>query len=154
MRIWKHLVWIFALPLPMMGQASSVLTPGKRQEVLDQARQFLVEKKADVPADAPNPFQREAEAAAPVVPSGVQVQPAGPRSDREKLAAIAEGIVPTGIVKIGGEPTLIFGQKKVKAGNFLTITFEGNEYTLQITAIDRTSFTLRLNNEEYTRPIK
>ena len=34
------------------------------------------------------------------------------------------------------------------------ITFEGNQYTLEITSIDRTNFTLRLNREEFTRTIK
>jgi hypothetical protein len=48
----------------------------------------------------------------------------------------------------------VFGQKRVKAGGFLTITFEGNEYTLEIASIERPNFTLRLNREEFTRPIK
>jgi len=49
---------------------------------------------------------------------------------------------------------LVFGQKRVKAGGLLTITFEGNEYTLEIVSIAPPNFTLRLNREEFTRPIK
>jgi hypothetical protein len=80
--------------------------------------------------------------------------PAGPRSDREILAAIAVNLRPSGNFVLGGQQTLIFGQKRVKAGMPLTINFEGTEYTLEITAIDRANFTLRLNREEITRPIK
>ena len=34
------------------------------------------------------------------------------------------------------------------------ITFEGTEYTVEVTAIENNNFTLRLNREEFTRPIK
>ena len=77
-----------------------------------------------------------------------------PRSEREILQAIATSLKPSGNFILSGQPTLVFGQKRVKAGGLLTITFEGTEYTLEITAIERTSFTLRLNREEFTRPIK
>jgi hypothetical protein len=70
------------------------------------------------------------------------------------LQAIGASLKPSGSVTLGGEPTLIFGEKRVKAGGFLTITFEGSEYTLEIVSIDRPNFTLRLNREEFTRPIK
>jgi hypothetical protein len=78
----------------------------------------------------------------------------GPRNDRDVLNAIAAELKPTGFFVIGGKETLIFGQKRVKAGTPMTINFEGIEYTIEITAIDRTSFTLRLNREELSRPIK
>jgi ribosomal 50S subunit-recycling heat shock protein len=77
-----------------------------------------------------------------------------PKTDRDIVRAIASSLKPTGNFILAGQPTLVFGQKRVKAGSLLTITFEGTEYTLEITAIERTSFTLRLNREEFTRPIK
>ena len=77
-----------------------------------------------------------------------------PKTDRDILQAIAASLKPTGNFVLSGQPTLVFGQKRVKAGGLVTITFEGTEYTLEITAIERTSFTLRLNREEFTRPIK
>ena len=90
------------------------------------------------------------------IPGAVVAQGPAPvvRSERQILQAIATSLKPTGNFIVSGEHTLIFGQKRVKAGGFLTITFEGTEYTLEITAIERTSFTLRLNREEFTRPIK
>jgi hypothetical protein len=80
--------------------------------------------------------------------------PTGPRTDRDLLQAIAQSLKPGGYIVIGGQPSLSFGQKRVKAGNTLTITFEGNQYTLEVVNIDRTTFTLRLNREEFTRTIK
>jgi hypothetical protein len=80
--------------------------------------------------------------------------PTGPRGDRELLEAIAKSLKPSGYIVLGGQASLSFGQKRVKAGGILTITFEGSQYTLEITSIDRTNFTLRLNREEFTRTIK
>jgi len=72
----------------------------------------------------------------------------------ELLQAIATSLKPSGYIVLGGQPSISFGQKRVKAGGVLTITFEGNQYTLEIVSIDRTNFTLRLNREEFTRTIK
>jgi hypothetical protein len=80
--------------------------------------------------------------------------PTGPRGDRELVEAIAKSLKPSGYIVLGGQASLSFGQKRVKAGGILTITFEGSQYTLEITSIDRTNFTLRLNREEFTRTIK
>ena len=55
---------------------------------------------------------------------------------------------------MGSERLLMFGKKKLKAGDHLTVNFEGQDYTLELVAIDRTNFTLRLSHEEITRPIK
>jgi len=87
-------------------------------------------------------------------PAASEAPKAGPRSDHEILEAIGAQLKPTGNFNLNGQQTLIFGQKRVKAGMPMTINFEGTEYTIEITAIDRTSFTLRLNREELTRPIK
>lgn len=75
-------------------------------------------------------------------------------SDRDKLMNIAAAITPSGIITVGGTDILLFGQKKLKAGDFISIQFEGSTYSLQVRAIERTSYTLRFNQEEITRPIK
>ena len=55
---------------------------------------------------------------------------------------------------LNGEPVLLFREKKLKVGDSLTITFEGTTYVVVITAMDRSSFKIRFNREEITRPIK
>ncbi len=87
-------------------------------------------------------------------PNTVTTVQTGPRSGRDLLQAIGVSLKPSGFFVLGGEPTLVFGQKRVKAGGLLTITFEGSEYTLEIVSINQPNFTLRLNREEFTRPIK
>ena len=139
-------------------EAVVVASPVKRQEALDKAKKMLAAR--DVAPVTLDPFHsekfQETLAGLNRVPGVVVSGPvaASPRTEREILQAIATSLKPTGNFMMGGEHTLVFGQKRVKAGGVLTITFEGTEYTLEIAAIERTSFTLRLNREEFTRPIK
>lgn len=149
-----------------------VIAPAKRAESLEQARTMLAAKDVSAPQNLRNPFNSEAfataagaaVAAGPAGGStaagagnpaaGAVTRPAGPRSARELVAAIGEGLKPSGFLTLRGTPTLLFGQKRVKAGDAMTITFEGTEYTVVITAIKAPNFTIRLNNDEFTRPIK
>ncbi len=148
---------------------SAVAVPNKRHESLQSAKSLLALQAVVLPADLANPFNPPAfaeitgtgHASAASTSTGAAgttestaAKPAGPRTERDILREIAAGLKPSGFFVLGGEPTLVFGQKRVKAGGHLTITFEGAEYTLEITAIDRPNFTLRLNREEFTRPIK
>ncbi len=140
-----------------------VASPTMRQEALDKAKKLLAPR--EIPAAAADPFHSESfaellkgagrapDAGTSTVRTDVS-KPTGPRSGRDQLQAIAAGLKPSGFIVLGGEPTLLFGQKRVKAGGSVTITFEGSEYTVEITSIDRPNFTLRLNREEFTRPIK
>jgi hypothetical protein len=145
---------------------SAVALPTKRHEMLESAKSLLATQPVSLPTDLANPFNPPAFAvvtgtarsAATTGSAGTgespAAKPSGPRTERDILREIATGLKPSGFFVLGGEPTLVFGQKRVKAGGHLTITFEGAEYTLEITAIDRPNFTLRLNREEFTRPIK
>jgi hypothetical protein len=146
----------FALVVALVGfvtaaTANTVGNPAKRTETLEKAKELLTEK---TPAISPkNPFNPEGFGEGQEVAT-VAVTSTGPRSTRELLQAIGASLKPSGFFVLGGEPTLVFGQKRVKAGGLLTITFEGSEHTLEIVSIDRPNFTLRLNREEFTRPIK
>ncbi len=85
----------------------------------------------------------------------VQAAPAAPRyNDLQVLEAIAPKVRPTGSVQIGGLDYLLFGQKRLKVGEMLTITYEGSVYLIEITSIERNNFRIRLNSEELVRPIK
>ncbi len=148
-------------------EVGDVLSPTKRQEAVDQAKSLLAPREAPPPPS--DPFHPaafyELIAASGRVPGATTAvsdnlgtnrttTAQGPRSPRDLLQAIAAGLKPSGFFVLGGQPTLVFGQKRVKAGGFMTITFEGADYTVEIASIDRPNFTLRLNREEFTRPIK
>ena len=136
----------------------AILSPTARKESLARAEALLSNKPLGLPLGATDPFHSQAFAiASGNVPQPVDTGPAkpvGPKSDHDILAGIAAGLKPNGIFVIGGEEVLLFGEKRVKAGSTLTINFEGASYTVEIAAVTHTSFTLRLNREEYTRPIK
>lgn len=78
---------------------------------------------------------------------------AKPTSDTDLLELIAQRVVPSGTVTLNGEPLLIFGQKRLRVGDRLTVTYDGRDYTIELTAIQRFTFTLRLNRAEITRRI-
>lgn len=147
---------VFSLPVVLSIQAQVVSKPDVRQSMLNSADAMLAIKQPSLPLDAVDPFNSAAfsEAMGLTRPAASEAPRAGPRGDREVLEAISAQLKPTGNFNLNGQQTLIFGQKRVKAGMPMTINFEGIEYTIEITAIDRTSFTLRLNREELTRPIK
>jgi hypothetical protein len=80
--------------------------------------------------------------------------PAKSFGDREILTALAAKVLPKGTLSMGSESLLIFGKKNLRAGDRLTVSYEGQDYNLELVSFDRTNFTLRLNKEEITRPIK
>ena len=138
-----------------VGQ-ETVLSPAKRQATLDLANRLLAAREspaAALPADLVDPFNPVGFGAAPA--SGHQPGEAAhaKASDSEILQEIASRVTPSGMVEFGGQPLLLFREKKLKVGDSLTITFEGTDYVVVITAIDQTSFKIRLNSEEITRPI-
>ncbi len=165
MSIRRESFLLSALALACLGlavrAADDVSQPAKRTDVITQAKALVGPKDAGViPKD---PFHSEAFGEALAAGSGRGASPdvgqpvrpvQGPRSNRDVLQAIAASLKPSGFFVLGGEPTLVFGQKRVKAGGTLSIRFEDTDYTLEIVSIERPNFTLRLNREEFTRPIK
>lgn len=146
------------------AQVSPAIAPPKRAEILAAAGKLLAAQDPAAPAGLKDPFH-SADFLEAVGATGVAgpvtggqaagtTRPAGPRGQAELLAALAEALRPSGYIVRGGVASIAFGQKRVKAGDTLTINFEGADYTLEITALDRTHFTLRLGNEEFTRPIR
>ena len=80
--------------------------------------------------------------------------PAAPQTDRDVLAAVAAKIPTTGSIILGGKPLLVSGTNRIEAGSRFTVVYNGQEYELELVAIDRTTFTVRYKGEEFTRTIK
>ncbi|PTX91735.1 hypothetical protein [Opitutus sp. ER46] len=94
-------------------------------------------------------------AAAPDASAGAQpAAPALPQTDRDLLAAVAAKIPTTGTIIMGGRPLLISGTNRIEVGSLFTVVYSGQEYELELVAVDRTTFTVRYKGEEFTRPIK
>lgn len=157
--------WVMSAAATTAATVEPIVPPAKRTAVLEQARDLLAQKTP--PARVANPFFTEAftevltgarntDAGAAGAPGDAAARPeaAGSRNGRDLLPSIAQSLKPSGYFVFGGVPHLSFGQKRVKPGGLLTINYEGKDYTLEVVSIDRTHFTLRLNREEFTRPIK
>ena len=74
--------------------------------------------------------------------------------DRELLRFLAHQLVPIGTLQISGTPSLVIGSKRFEVGTRFTVTFQEQDYDLLLVALDRSTFTLRYRNEDYTRPIR
>lgn len=145
-----------------LAAAANISGPEKRRTAVELAgRLAVVETPSPVPPALPVPFsppgfeltdaqERAAKAAAGKANAAPRLV-----SDRETLEEIAAKIPPTGTIFLpNGEARLMFGTKPVKIGDRFTLPLNGQTYDLELVNIDRTTFTLRLNREEITRPVK
>lgn len=145
--------------------ASDIANPDKRRATVELATRLAQANEVKpLPAELALPFsppgfeQTDAEERANAMAAASRTaQQVAPKtsSDREILERIATKVVPSGTIFLGGEPTLIFGKKPVKIGTHFTVrSSDGQDYDLELVSIGSTTFTLRLNREEITRPIK
>ncbi len=81
-------------------------------------------------------------------------QAARPQGEREILESLAAKLPTKGTMIMGGEPLLILTGGRVKVGDKFTVAFNGQDYELELVAIERTTFTLRYHGEEIVRSIK
>jgi hypothetical protein len=115
-----------------------------------------VQTPEPLPDALPHPFNPSAFGRPSSREVSHETTPTAPKAtgDHEILNEIARRVTPSGTFSIGGVRYLQFSKKRLKVGDSLTVTHEGQDYVLELTAIDATNFTLRLNREEITRPIK
>lgn len=151
------LVFIVVIPLSAVAQsASDLATPQKRAVSLDLIRTLLTTTPTGDSAEEivkKNPFSPK-QSVVPVDSTAVAALSQLGLGDRELLLRLADGVNPSGTMQLGDTLILLFGQKKFKVGDVIPIVFEEATHELQVTSIERTSFTLRLKSEEITRPIK
>jgi hypothetical protein len=165
---------IFPLLLPALAlglvTAAAGAAPKRKPAESDLASKDVRQVSVDLAAslakvDAPEPLVASS-LPRPFNPAGFNYTPAaaaGPVAagtvarafgDREILIALAGKVHPNGTFILGSELLLNFGKKNLRAGDHLTVSYEGQDYNLELVTFDRTNFTLRLNKEEITRPIK
>jgi hypothetical protein len=145
---------------------SEIVPPDKRRVSVEKAIQIAKMGKPDpLPVALILPFAppgfdltdaEEAAAAAAAAALANRNNPTAPAppSDHQLFEEIVTKVRPSGTVNMGTTPLLMFGNRMVKTGSHFTVTYKGNDYDLELTAIDGTNFTLRYKSEEITRPIK
>jgi hypothetical protein len=155
--------------LPAQKSTSDLQPPTRRQATVEVAERLTRPPTPPaVPDDLPHPFNPlgfdgpgsggpPASGKAPIggAPTpGVVVQPAGPVGDREILEKLAAQINPSGMVIVRGAPRLMIANKPFEVGTRFGVNYNGQDYELELIAIDRTTFSLRFRKEEITRPIR
>lgn len=74
--------------------------------------------------------------------------------DSEMVHRLVDGIHPTGSIMLGGEPYLLFTERRQKIGDKLVVALDKIEYTVEIVSIANNRFRIRYNGQEAERPIK
>jgi hypothetical protein len=143
-----------------LAQARGVSTPESRNQALEKAHAALAEKPApnlEEFTDLKDPFNPpETDLKDLVVDNSIRPKDTGPKlvSDAEVLQTLAASISPTGAVTLGGEPYLLFGEKRLKTGDTYTVTKDGVEFAVTINSIESSRFSLRYNSQVLFRQIK
>lgn len=154
---------------------SNLVSPERRRVAVELAQHLTrTPEVLPVPADLVHPFNpagfdqpdpEEVKAAQAALNKGQGLPPGGPTTgtpvpvtqqagDREILENLAAKLPTTGSIIFGGQPILLAGRNRLKVGDRFTVASNGQDYELELIAIDRTTFTLRYHGEEITRPIK
>jgi len=163
-------------PLFAARASFDIPPPLKRQSAIQLAQRLAARTPPPpVSPDLPSPFnppdfEKREPAEAPAGPANVahpggatspgganaaSAQPPPPLGDRAILEAVAEKIPATGMILFGSKPILtVAGGRRFEIGSTFTVSYDNQDYDLEVVAIDRTTFTLRYRGEEVTRSIR
>lgn len=163
---------IAALPLRVLAARSSpeVHPPQRRATAVALAEQLAkVLPIAPLPGDIVSPFAppdfdkpdpAELQAALLAAQRNAASGPAQKKSvtlaagDRETLEKLAAQIQPSGAMQMRGVQRLLINGKAFEVGTRFTATYNNLDYELELSAIDRTTFTLRYRGEEITSTLR
>lgn len=149
------LTLVFGGMAPVWAQsgAASISAPATREAALARLAQLVSPARVGGEAEpGKDPFYPPAKD----LTDELEKVKAGPSliTPQERLEQIAAQIHPTGSVTLGGEPYLLFTEKRQKIGDKVAVSIDGVEYEVEIISIDKSRFRLRYNNLETTRSIK
>lgn len=134
-----------------------VIAPQKRDDSLAKALTLLEPKDLAVPAGFsdvfyPAQFDEAIRAASNAAASrNADVSP-GQGSLVERVAV---ALTPTGILEVKGELVLLFGEKRVRAGEtIVAILPDGSRHVAAVVSVTPPYFTFRVGNEVHSRLLK
>ncbi len=76
------------------------------------------------------------------------------RNPAELIGLLVDRIQPTGSMMLGGEPYLLFTERRQKIGDKIGVSLEGVEYIVEIVNITNSRFRIRYQDNEAERTIK
>jgi len=144
----------------VLAQIRAVTTPDSRNAALERAHAALAEKPAPNLGEfttLKDPFNPpETDLKDLIVDTSIRPKETGPKlvSDADVLQILSASINPSGAVTLGGEPYLLFGEKRLKTGDTYTVTKDGVDYAVIINSIESSRFSIRYNSQVLFRQIK
>ncbi|HLP07241.1 MAG TPA: hypothetical protein VK178_03685 [Opitutaceae bacterium] len=75
-------------------------------------------------------------------------------TDEQLAKALIDALKPTGSIQLGGEPYLLFTERRQKIGDKLLVTLDRVEYVVEIVSIANNRFRIRYNGQDVERSIK
>lgn len=148
-----HLLGAIGFMAIAVSASAQISTPESRSETLALAERFEVvpvESVVGTSADAIDPFHPDAPEAEE--PEAVAAQQ-GP-DERVVLKELAERVRPSGVMQFGTSTMLVFGERRLKEGDFLPMDYQGQRYRVEIVRITPRSFTMRLNSQTISKTIQ
>lgn len=146
-----------ALPLATVSLCAqgAVSTSASREAVLETASKIATATASTaVPAKiAPDPYYPPASNLRWEVASEADAKATG-LTDEQLTKALIDALKPTGSIQLGGEPYLLFTERRQKIGDKLVVTLDKVEYVVEIVSIASNRFRIRYNGQEAERPIK
>ncbi len=139
------------------AQSTSVALnqPAQRDAVIAAGADFLVKWKEPIISDqgAPDPFVGKV-AEAPVQVPTIEVPVVRAVIDEaELLRNLANLMSARGTAIMGEHRFLLLSQKRLKVGESITISFEGNDYEVWLVDLSSTTFTIRRRDLTHTRAV-
>jgi hypothetical protein len=140
----------------LSGQTADISLPKQRETTVLAAEKLLASRSDTIKQneDTVSPFTWPAANEKADTQEVLQSAPAATpgANTAEFLSKLAAQIPATGIAFIGDQGILLLGQKRLKVGDVVMISFEGQNYEVSIAAISSASFTVKRGGLLHTRP--
>jgi hypothetical protein len=157
-RFTLALALVFAASIEAATQSQGISTPAARLAALKTVETLLAGKvkQGEDTVLVKDPFNPSAQdLREDYDPNAAKDQrPLGRRPEAELLEEMAKQVQPTGSVTLGGEPYLLFGEKRRKMGDKVTVLIDGVEYEIEIGTIEKNRFRILYNDLQTTRSIR
>ena len=153
MKLRIFVLLLLLLPTLWVQGGDSVSQPAAREKMLADLGRIGGAAAAQTPiAPAKDPFNPPAadlrDTSAPSRGDALH------HSEDELPALLAARIQPTGSMMLGGEPYLLFTERRQKICDKVPVTLDGVEYVVEIVSIAGNRFRIRYNGKEAERTIK
>ncbi len=88
-----------------------------------------------------------------LVPDAATKAPAE-SENRRVLQTLAKMVRPQGVIIVGGKGRIMIGGKSIMVGSTVTVSYQQQDYALELAAVNSTEFTLRFRGEEVTESLR